>query len=128
MKRTLLVALFSIMAFVAVAAAQEAKQETKKEEAKPTTLTGEVVDLSCYMDHGAKGMDHAKCAMSCIKKGMPVGFLTSDGIMYVVLGSNHEPANAQVADFAGKKATITGAVKEDKGMKAIMLATIAESK
>ena len=125
MKRILIVAMLAMMAFVAVAAADEAKKE---EAAKPTTLTGEVIDLSCYMGHGASGMDHAKCAQSCITKGMPVGFLTTDGTMYVILGSNHEPANKQVSDFAGKKSTITGVVKEDKGLKAIELASIAEAK
>jgi hypothetical protein len=125
MKRILAVALIAMMAFVAVAAADEAKKE---EAAKPTTLTGEVIDLSCYMDHGASGMDHAKCAQGCIKKGMPVGFLTADGTMYVILGANHEPANAQVADYAGKKSMVTGTVKEEKGLKTIMLASIADAK
>jgi len=125
MKRILAVALIAMMAFVAVASADEAKKE---EAAKPTTLTGEVVDLSCYMGHGAMGADHAKCAQGCITKGQPVGFLTTDGTLYLVIGANHEPANPKVADFAGKKSTITGTVKEAKGLKSIELATIAEAK
>lgn len=125
MKRILVISMLLVMGVVAIAAADDAKKE---EAAKPTTLTGEVIDLSCYMGHGAMGMDHAKCAQGCITKGMPVGFLTTDGIMYVILGSNHEPANKQVADFAGKKSMITGTVKEDKGLKTIELASIAEAK
>lgn len=125
MKRILLVALFAIMGFVAIAAAQEAKKE---EAAKPVTMTGEIIDLSCYVDHGAMGMDHAKCANGCIKKGLPVGFLSADGIMYIMVGKDHEPINAMVADFAGKKSTVTGTVKDSKGFKAFELATIAEAK
>ena len=125
MKRILAIALLTIMSVVAIAAADEAKKE---EAAKPTTLTGEVIDLSCYMGHGASGMDHAKCAQSCITKGMPVGFLTTDGVMYVILGSGHEPANKSVVDFAGKKSMITGTVKEEKGLKTIEMASIAEAK
>lgn len=125
MKRILAVALLAIMSVVAIAAADEAKKE---EAAKPVTLTGEVVDLSCFTDHGAKGMDHAKCAQGCITKGMPVGFLTTDGTMYVILGAGHEPANPKVVDFAGKKSTITGTVKDASGLKTIELATIAEAK
>jgi len=140
MKRILAVALLAIMAFVAVAVAQETKateaakpaataaKAAPAEAAKTATFTGEVIDLSCFMDHGASGAEHAKCAMGCIKKGMPVGFLTTDGIMYVLLGQGHESANAQVADFAGKKATITGTAKEDKGLKTIMVSSIAEAK
>jgi hypothetical protein len=140
MKRILVVAMIMVMGVVSIAAAQctpTAKAATPAgtpaakpamAAAKTTTLTGEVVDLSCYMGHGAMGADHAKCAMSCITKGQPVGFLTTDGQLYVVLGQNHETANKQVVDFAGKKSTITGTVKEDKGLKAIELASIAEAK
>ena len=138
MKRILVVAMFALTAFAAVALAQgEAKKEPApmagaKTEATPAaktvSLTGEVIDLSCYLDHGAMGMDHAKCAQGCITKGMPVGFLAADGTMYVLLGANHETANAQVASFAGKKSTVTGTVKENKGMKGIILASIAEAK
>jgi hypothetical protein len=73
-------------------------------------------------------MDHAKCATSCITKGQPVGFLTTDGMLYVIIGQNHETANKQVVEFAGKKSTITGTVKDQNGLKAIELASIAESK
>ena len=135
MKRILVVTMIMVMGIVSIAAAQctpAAKAATPAakpaEAAKTTTLTGEVVDLSCYMGHGAMGADHAKCAMSCITKGQPVGFLTSDGNLYVILGQDHKTANAQVVDFAGKKSTITGTVKEDKGLKAIELASITEAK
>jgi len=138
MKRIIFVAMLMVMGAVAIAAAQctpTAKAATpagtpaaKPAAAATTTLTGEVVDLSCYMGHGAMGADHSKCAMSCITKGQPVGFLTTDGNLYVILGQNHETANKQVVAFAGKKSTITGTVKEDKGLKAIELASIAEAK
>jgi hypothetical protein len=125
MKRVLLVTMFAIMGFVAIAAADEAKKE---EPAKATTMTGEIIDLSCYVDHAAMGAEHAKCANSCIKKGLPVGFLSADGTMYIMLGKDHEPINALVADFAGKKSTVTGTVKDNKGFKSFELNTIAEAK
>jgi hypothetical protein len=125
MKRILFVTLFAIMGFVAIAAADEAK---KAEAPKPVTMTGEVLDLYCYMDHTASGPDHAKCASACVKKGLPVGFLSSDGVMYLIIGKEHEPINAMVADYCGKKSTITGTVKENGGVKAIELASISEAK
>ena len=142
MKRILVVAMMMVMGAVAIAAAQcgtpakaAGTPTAGTTAAKPaataaatTTLTGEIVDLSCYMGHGAMGADHAKCAQGCITKGQPVGFLTTDGMLYLVIGANHEPANPKVADFAGKKSTITGTVKESKGLKSIELASIAEAK
>jgi hypothetical protein len=114
-------ALVALMGMAALAIADEAK----KEEAKPVTINGEVIDLYCYMGHSSMGEEHAKCATSCIKKGMPVGFLSTDGTMYVIVGKAHNPANEEVAAFAGKKSTITGKVMENGGIKAIELVSIA---
>lgn len=124
MKRILTLVMVAMLGMVAVAVADEAK----KEEAKPVTLTGEVIDMYCYMDHKAMGAEHAKCATSCITKGIPVGFLTSDGTMYLIIGKEHNPANAEVAPFAGKQSTITGKVMENNGVKAIELISIADAK
>jgi hypothetical protein len=134
MKRFLALALVAMMALATVAMAQgytkeePKKEEAKKEEAKPVTLTGEVLDLYCYMDHKATGPEHAKCASSCITKGLPTGFLSSDGVVYLLIGKDHEPVNAMVAAFAGKKSTVTGVVKEQGGVKGLELLTIADAK
>ena len=144
MKRILALALIAMMALAAIAVAQGVKApdpakvaqtsaapeaaKAAPAEAKPVTMTGEVLDLYCYMDHKATGPDHAKCASSCMTKGLPVGFLSADGTVYVITGKDHEPINAMVASFAGKKSTITGMVKEQGGIKAIELMTIADAK
>jgi hypothetical protein len=124
MKRILTLVLVAMIGLVAVAVADDAK----KEEAKPVTLTGEVLDMYCYMDHKATGSEHAKCATSCITKGLPVGFLASDGTVYLIIGKAHAPANAELAPFAGRPSTITGKVVENGGIKAIELISIAEAK
>lgn len=129
MKRIFLLALVALMGFTALAVAGDAKTEAaKKDEAKPVTMTGEVIDLYCYMGHQSKGAEHAKCATSCITKGIPVGFLTADGTMYIIVGKDHASANAEVAPFAGRQSTITGKVMENNGVKAIQLVSIAEVK
>ena len=48
--------------------------------------------------------------------------------MYVIIGKDHEPINAMVADFAGKKSTVTGTVKTNGTLMGLELATIAEAK
>jgi hypothetical protein len=92
---------------VAVARADDAK-----------SVTGEVVDLMCYLDHGAKGDKHAGCAEKCIKSGGPVGLLTKDDQLYLVIG-DHEPMNGTLAPHAGKTVTLTGKVVERNGVKMI---------
>ena len=86
----------------------------------PTTQTikGEVVDLMCYLDHGAKGEKHAGCAKKCIESGGPVGLLTADDQLYLLIG-DHKPINEQAAALAGKTVTVKGKVVERNGVKMI---------
>jgi hypothetical protein len=85
---------------------------------KTQTIKGEVVDLMCYLDHGAKGEKHKGCASKCIQSGGPVGLLTADDQVYLVIG-DHKPINDQLADKAAQTVTLTGKVVERNGMKMI---------
>ncbi len=77
-------------------------------------VTGEVVDLMCYVDHNAMGDKHAACAGKCIKGGGPVG-IVENGKAYLVVGE-HKTINDQLAEFAGKTITLKGKVAERDGM------------
>lgn len=127
MKRTLMLSAIAL-ALALPALGQHTHHDDPK--AKKVTLTGEVLDMTCFMTHPGTGTgpDHAKCAQSCMSKGMSAGFLAEDGTVYLLIASNHESPNAAVKEFAGKKSTITGTVHEQKGIKAIELATIAAAK
>lgn len=77
-------------------------------------VTGEVVDLMCYIDHGAMGAKHEQCAQTCIKSGGPVG-IVSDGKAYLVIGE-HKPMNDELAPLAGKTVTLRGKMAHKGGM------------
>jgi hypothetical protein len=77
-------------------------------------VTGEIVDLMCYIDHGAMGDKHAGCGNKCIKGGGPVGIVES-GKAYLVVGE-HQPINDQLADSCGKTITLKGKLAERGGM------------
>ena len=89
------------------------------------TIKGEVVDLMCYLDHGAKGDKHAGCAKKCIESGGPVGILTADDQLYLVIG-DHKPINDKLAAHAAKTVTLKGKVVERNGIKMIENAEIEE--
>jgi hypothetical protein len=78
------------------------------------TVTGEVVDLMCYVDHGAMGDKHAGCGTKCIKGGGPVG-IVENGKAYLVVGE-HKPINDELAASCGKTITMKGKVAERGGM------------
>ncbi len=107
------------LAFSPVALAEEHEHG---DAAATKTLTGEVVDMMCYVDHGASGEKHAACAAKCIKGGGPVG-ITSEGKTYLIVG-DHKPMNAQLAEYAGKTITLQGKVAEKDGISMIENAEI----
>jgi hypothetical protein len=88
------------------------------------TITGEVVDLMCYVDHNASGDKHAACASKCIKGGGPAGIVI-DGKTYLIVG-DHKPMNDELAEYAGKTITVKGKVAERGGMTMIENAEIVK--
>jgi hypothetical protein len=107
------------LAFSPLALAQEPSKEKAEKE-----VTGEVVDMMCYVDHGAKGEKHAACAAKCIRGGGPAG-ITSEGKTYLVVG-DHKPMNDQLAEYAGKTITLKGKVAERDGVSMIENAEIVK--
>jgi hypothetical protein len=76
--------------------------------AQEILVTGEVLDLTCYIADNLSGPDHAKCARDCIRSGLPAGIKGQDGKVYLLTGKAGQSINAQVADYAAKVVTIKG--------------------
>jgi len=93
-------------------------------EAKPATISGELVDMGCYVGHGAAGEKHADCASKCIAGGMPMGLLTKEGNLYLLTMSheNADPYNKLKA-MAGKQVKVTGPASERAGIKTLEVAS-----
>jgi hypothetical protein len=86
-------------------------------------VTGEVVDMMCYVDHNAVGEKHGQaCGAKCIKSGGPVG-IVSDGKAYLVVGE-HKPMNDQLAEYCGKTITLKGKFAERGGIAMIANAEV----
>jgi hypothetical protein len=111
------------LAFSPLAVAQE-HEHGKPDAAASKEITGEIVDMMCYVDHNASGDKHAACAAKCIKGGGPVG-ITSGGKAYLVVG-DHKPMNDQLAEYAGKTVTLKGKVAERDGIAMIENAEIVK--
>jgi hypothetical protein len=72
------------------------------------SISGEVIDLSCYLHHPetSKGPSHKKCAETCAKKGLPMGILTDDSQVFLLL-EDHENPKAYATALEGVAKTIT---------------------
>lgn len=85
---------------------------------KTTTVKGELVDTACYASMGAKGESHAKCAITCAKKGIPVGLVEEGKAakMYILLPKKDAAGLPDaVIDHMGKVVTVTGHAYESGG-------------
>jgi hypothetical protein len=127
-KRTVLkiavVATFvAALAVAPLAVAQE--HEHGSDTAASKEVTGEVVDMMCYVDHNAVGEKHGQsCGAKCVKNGGPVG-IVSDGKAYLVVGE-HKPINDQLAEYCGKTITLKGKLAERSGVAMIENAEIVK--
>ena len=106
-----------------VVAADEHAAAMPKEEG--VTVTGEVLDMACYIDHGAHGAKHAECAKTCIESGLPVGLKSSDGKVYLIIGE-HKPVNKELAQYAAKTITVKGKLVTRDGISMIANAEIVK--
>jgi hypothetical protein len=111
------------LACAPLAIAQE--HEHGDDAAASKEVTGEVVDMMCYVDHNAVGEKHGQtCGAKCIKSGGPVGIVSEDKA-YLVVGE-HKPINEQLAEYCGKTITVKGKLAERGGIAMIENAEIVK--
>jgi hypothetical protein len=76
--------------------------------AREILVTGEVLDMTCYIASNLSGPDHAECAKICIRNGEPAGIKARDGKVYLLTGEPGQSINAKLADYAAQIVTIKG--------------------
>lgn len=123
MKRGLIVLLAAAMgAAAAVPVLAHDGMDMGASKGADTSIQGEIVDLACYLGHGAKGDKHASCAKGCIKGGSPMGLVTDSGSLYVLV-NDHAKAKAFKAaqNLGGEMAKITGHQVNEGGLQAFIV-------
>lgn len=58
---------------------------------KVVSVTGEVVDVSCYLQLGRRGLAHVACGTKCINNGQPIGIVDAQDQLYLVFPEPHHP-------------------------------------
>ncbi|MGH9659106.1 MAG: hypothetical protein ACRD96_11220 [Bryobacteraceae bacterium] len=103
-----------------------ASVDGKPNPARVVTMVGEIVDFSCYLQVGKHGEKHRACGQKCFTAGQPIGLLTADGNLYMLMEEEHDPRRDGLTDF--RKAAIdhtahimevNGTLSSHAGMKAI---------
>jgi hypothetical protein len=99
-----------------------------------TTITGEVIDVSCYLQLGKHGAGHKECAQKCAKNGNPIGLLTADGRVYLLMAEEHHPRRDgdtkslrdALIDRMAQIIKVTGTATSLNGQKALFVSGFAK--
>lgn len=85
-------------------------------------IQGEVLDMACYMAHEGKGSKHKKCTEQCIKGGAPIGVLSAEGQVYLLLEDHASPKPySQIKLWAAEQIKVTGEIHQRGGVQAIVV-------
>lgn len=101
--------------------------EARAADAAVETLTGEIVDLACYIPHPAtgRGNGHRKCADTCLKKGMPIGLLTEDKQVYLLLENHDNPKPyGELRNKAAETVTVEGTKAAQGGVQGFVVEAV----
>lgn len=113
--------------------AEEGKEKEKTADAngpdikgEKATVTGEVIDVWCYMEGGDHGAEHKDCATACAKSGNPIGILDKDGKVLIVMGGqkDHQTAKELFADKMSKTVTVEGTLVDKGGTKVLFVKSV----
>ena len=100
--------------------------DSKPQPGRAVTRVGEIVDFSCYIQLGKHGEKHRACGQKCVQNGQPIGLLTQDGTLYMLMPEEHDPrrdggvdAKASAADHMGHIVEVNGTEAAVNGYRAI---------
>ena len=86
------------------------------------TVQGEVVDMACYMGHQAMGAKHKDCGDMCIKGGMPIGLLTAQGTVYLLLEDHtSKEAYQSLKGMTAEQVKVMGDLHKRGGLEAVVV-------
>ena len=89
------------------------------------TITGEVVDMWCYLEGGDRGLAKKACATACAKAGNPIGILDAKRNLYVAAGlKDHQPAQTLLLDKLSSDVTVTGTLVRKEGVQMLYVDSV----
>lgn len=131
MRKSIFVAVLSVVALGGFARSHEGHHDAEHGAGgKQVAVKGELVDMACYMAHEGKGPKHADCGKMCVLGGSPLGILSSDGAVYLLV-EDHSSAKAkkpfsQAKKLVAESVTIKGDLYQRGGVQAIVVESVAK--
>lgn len=99
-----------------------------KTDARPITVTGEVVDTWCYASHvmgEGRGPKHRKCALACISGGVAPGIVDDEGNLYIAAKHRgYEGCRSLLLPYVAKRVTATGWLARKGGCQVLKITSV----
>ena len=114
-------------------AASTPKHRKTLQQGRPTTIVGEVVDVSCFLQLGKRGDAHVPCGQKCVRNGQPIGVLTDQGRLYLIIPEEHHPrrdgqvnVSERFGELMGKRVQVSGMAMQYRDERALFVRTLPE--
>jgi len=124
MKKNLNLIFVAVVLLIFAALLLASRLRALDDKAAEVTLAGTVVDMHCYVTHGIHDAKHTACSNACIARGVPAGFLTDDGTLYVLFDEKPFSVKDKVAGLADVPAILKGTPVERNGIRGIQIKSI----
>lgn len=109
-------------------AARDHKTQTATQKAShEISITGEVIDPSCFLIHGAQGIKHKSCAQMCAKGGTTLTILDEKtNMLYIPVAIEHgKNPNDPLLPYAGDRVTAIGIGIVKNGYHGIVIKSVS---
>lgn len=114
-----------VLAFAAVAALAGLRTGTAVEPKAPEkVVTGELVELACYLTQGARGVAHRGCAQAGLTRGATAAVLTEEGQLYILLQDPRAAKPVDLVPLAAQRVEARGVGYNKGGITALVLGSI----
>ena len=101
------------------------------ERGAPATITGEVVDVSCFLQLGKRGEAHVPCGQKCVRNGQPIGIVTDQGQLYLIIPEEHHPRRdgrvsirERFAELMAKRVRVSGMLTKYQDYRTLFVRTL----
>lgn len=105
--------------------------QKQKDNIKPITVIGEVIDVWCYMSQTmgpGRGESHMACAAKCGIGGIPLGILEDKTNNVFVAAKSNRPytgCNKILLPYVGKKVKVNGYVARRGGCQVLRIERVS---
>ena len=114
--------LLATLITVTVLAAASTAVSLAQPKGERVTVTGEVIELWCYLEAGDRGAAKKACATACAKAGNPIAIVDAKGQLFTLAGlKSHQSAQELLLDKMSETVTVTGTLVKNPNVQMIYI-------